>query len=180
MHTDKLLLVDLFSHFTFDQAFDIDVWYPILQEFTFKSEFHPFTRQEAVAILNYQNTVFLSRDRLGVGDIEVLRQLEEKLDSALKLRFPTGAFMRLCGRSPKDGEPLDRSSVYARYKSALKSLVEDEHAPLTANTKLRAIARINWMCVRTGADALSLLLTSERVFADLHDWLLWGKPEQVR
>jgi len=26
---------------------------------------------------------------------------------------------------------------------------------------------------------MSLLLTSERVFADLHDWIKWGEPEQV-
>lgn len=42
---------------------------------------------------------------------------------------------------------------------------------MSANTKLRAIARTSWLQVNTGADAMSLLLTSERVFADLHDWI---------
>lgn len=26
---------------------------------------------------------------------------------------------------------------------------------------------------------MSLLLTSERVFTDLHDWIKWGEPDQV-
>jgi hypothetical protein len=49
----------------------------------------------------------------------------------------------------------------------------------SANVKLRAIGRVSWLHVSSGADVLSLLLTSERVFTDLHDWLQYGEPEQV-
>ena len=57
-----------------------------------------------------------------------------------------------------------------RYNAELKKLL-DAGETMCANTKLRAIARTSWLQVNTGADAMSLLLTSERVFADLHDWI---------
>jgi hypothetical protein len=42
--------------------------------------------------------------------VSTLRALEERLSAALESpEFGgNGAFMRLAGRSPKDGEPLDR------------------------------------------------------------------------
>ena len=87
--------------------------------------------------------------------------------------------MRLCGRSPKDAEPLQREAVFKKYEQELKDLVEKQGAELNAMTKLRAIARVNYLGVPTGKDAMSLLLTSERVFTDLHDWIKWGEPDQV-
>jgi hypothetical protein len=42
-----------------------------------------------------------------------------------------------------------------------------------------AIARTSWLRVTSGADAIQLLLSSERVFTDLQDWLRWGEPEQI-
>ncbi len=87
--------------------------------------------------------------------------------------------MRLCGRSPKDAEPLDRDPVRNKYAAVLKDLIEVRGEPLNANTKLRAIAKVNYLGVRNGKEAMSLLLTSERVFTDLHDWIMWGEPDQV-
>ena len=37
-----------------------------------------------------------------------------------------GAFLRLCGRSPKDGEPLDRNPLRRNYEAQLKRLIEEE------------------------------------------------------
>ena len=150
--------------------FDIDVWYPTLEQFTFPTEFLPLTRPEAVAILHYQDTRFSERKRLTVADVALLRALEVRIDAILKEKFHTGAFLRLCGRSPKEGMPLDRQAVIDRYNAELQKLL-DQGETMCANTKLRAIARTNWLRVGTGADAMSLLLSSERVFADLHDWI---------
>ena len=166
-------------------AFDIDVWYPSLAAFTFATRFLPLSRTEAEAILHYQNARFNQRRNAGFcrEDVLVLHALEARLDAAI--RSPSspfaarGAFMRLCGRSPKDGEPLDRRQVRATYAEELRQLRESG-APDDANTRLRAVSRVNCtLRVRSGAEAMSLLLTSERVFTDLHDWLKWGEPEQV-
>jgi len=42
------------------------------------------------------------------------------------------------------------------------------------------MAQVPLLRVLTGAEAMSLLLSSERVFTDCHDWIMYGEPEQVR
>jgi len=159
--------------------FDIDVYYPKLAPYTFPSEFIPFTRAEAHAIMHYQNLRFGTKGpKLTEADVAVLKQLEERIHDVLVRRFPKGAFLRLSGRSPKDGEPLSRQQVRDKYQHELQQLL-DQGCPKSANTRLRAIGKVNWMKVDSGAAAMSLLLTSERVFADLHDWLKYGEPEQI-
>lgn len=88
--------------------FDIDVWFPTLEQFTFPTEFLPLTRNEAVAILHYQDARFSERLKFSLADVDQLRALEQRIDAVLKAKFPSGAFLRLCGRSPKEGIPLDR------------------------------------------------------------------------
>jgi gamma-glutamylcyclotransferase (GGCT)/AIG2-like uncharacterized protein YtfP len=161
--------------------FDIDVWYPRLEAFTFRSVFEPLTRSEARAIVNYYRTRHrLARDTdLSAADVEQLDQLEDRLDHSIRRSFgQSGAFLRLCGRSPKDAEPLDRAQVRASYSDKLRELLQ-AGASDTSITKLTAIARVSWLRVTSGAEAMSLLLTSERVYADMIDWLQWGEPEQV-
>lgn len=96
--------------------------------------------------------------------------------------------MRLCGRSPKDGDPVDREAVWEEYQALLSSAAaasgpEQAIGPPSdlqlANIKMNIIAKITWLRVRTGRDAMSLLLTSERVFADMVDWMRFGEPEQL-
>lgn len=121
----------------------------------------------------------MGRGAVSSGDLSALNDLEQRLDLEIKTNFPQGAFLRLCGRSPKDGEPLDRTAVRARYAKELDELSAAGMDPTAANTRYRAVLRVPWMQVCTGSEAMSLLLTSERVFADLHDWLKFGEPEQV-
>ena len=79
--------------------------------------------------------------------------------------------MRLCGRSPKDGEPFDRQAVWNDYMRTLQQLTAHTDAAtfdecaVDANTRLRAITHASarsFRC-RSGNDVMSLLLTSERV-----------------
>ncbi|PRP85353.1 hypothetical protein PROFUN_07061 [Planoprotostelium fungivorum] len=160
--------------------FDTDVWYPSLSSVTFKTIFVPLTRPEARAIIAYQNLRYRGKqNQFYTDDVSVLESLEDRLDVAVKDAFPEGAFIRLCGRSPKDGEPFDRQKPWQSYQHALRDLIQHGE-PLTANTKLRAIAQVNDVLkVDSGREVMSLLLTSERVFADLHDWCRWGEPEQI-
>ena len=158
--------------------FDIDVWYPVLQQFTFPTIFRPFTRHEGIAIMHYYQMRFMEKKIFTSFDIEILNNLENDLDILIKKNFANGAFLRLCGRSPKDAEPLEREKLVSKYLGNLAKL-QAEGFPKTSNTKLIAIARTNWMSVCNGREAMSLLLTSERVFTDLHDWIKYGEPEQI-
>ncbi|CAM9864092.1 unnamed protein product, partial [Heterosigma akashiwo] len=158
--------------------YDIDVWYPRIKSHTYRTEFYPLTRAEAEAILHYHNTSWRSLDDLSQEDVAVLRKLEHRLDQLITKKFPLGAFLRLCGRSPKDGEPLDCTWILPSYHKELDRLV-GSGLPLSGNTKLVATSKVQYLKVTCGAEAMSLILTSERVFTDLHDWLKYGEPEQI-
>jgi hypothetical protein len=73
-----------------------------LAKFTFETEFLPLTRPEAIAILSYQETRFSGRKTLKGEHVTLLRSLERRIDAVVKQHFPDGAFLRLCGRSPKE------------------------------------------------------------------------------
>ncbi|CAB9505654.1 AIG2-like family [Seminavis robusta] len=167
-------------------AFDIDVWYPPLAEHTFSTVFLPLKRREAEAIVAYYNATWRSLPHeLTSQAVETLLALEARIDKALIEHFASrGAFLRLCGRSPKDGEPTDpvlRSKIWASYQSTLQTMSQAEQIPVTDdNLRVAAIAKTeSWMKVHSGAHAMSLLLTSERVFSDMIDWLHYGEPEQL-
>lgn len=170
-------------------AYDIDVWYPILKKFTFPSIFLPFRRREAIAIIHYYQTRYIHNSSLSECiltnyDIQILIEFENVIAQILSTNdsncnFSNGSFMRLCGRSPKDSEPLNRSFIREKYNLELQKLVgNDDGKEVGANTKLIAIAHTQWLKINTAEEAMSQLLTSERVFTDLHDWIRYGEPEQ--
>ncbi len=161
-------------------AFDCDVWYPRVREFTFRSHFMPLKRREAAAIVRfYQFANNIAPAQCDASDVDVLRQLQGRLQAALDAHFPGApAFVRMCGRSPKDGDPLRPQAVLDAYTGVREGLVAAGAAD-DVNTRLLAIAHTSVLRVTDGADTLALLLTSERVFSDLRDWLAWGEPEQV-
>lgn len=170
-------------------AFGIDVWYRRLATVTFETEFEPLTRAQGLAIVAFYKTRFNGSRMLTAAHVSVLLDLEIRLDSLLKAHFPAGAFMRLSDRSPKDADPLDKSKIWKEYLQQLDlvrrqaageeikaqgSGSEDE-----GNLKMIAIGRVNFMRVSNGAEAMSLLLTSERVFSDCLDWLEYGEPVMI-
>lgn len=89
-------------------AWDIDVWYPKLKDFTFPSIFLPLKLSEARAIKAFNDVSWRHcQDKLLPQEVETLRQLERDITKTLESweRFTeNGVFMRLCGRSPKDGK----------------------------------------------------------------------------
>lgn len=161
--------------------FDIDVWYPRLRKHTYRTVFLPLTRREAESLMRHYRTAYLGRAELTPNDVQTLSQLESSLDSTIQKHFPrSGAFLRLCGRSPKDGDPADRGAVWREYTRCVDALVANGAPRNDAHTKLRAIGRVNGhFRVASGGDAMSLLCSSERVFTDLNDWMRHGEPEQV-
>lgn len=95
-------------------------------------------RREAQAIVFYyqtRNTIKRERD-FNNEDANVLRftcfknsykrDLENHIHGVVKQKFGTnGAFLRLCGRSPKDAEPLDKNDVFKRYSDELEKLKKE-------------------------------------------------------
>ncbi len=174
-------------------SFDIDVWYPKLKQWSFDSVFIPLKREEAESILAFHDYSWRNCTKiLTERHVEVLKNLEACIDNEIQVIITSqntnnsiedtnksAAFIRLCGRSPKDGEPLHRAEFPKQYAQVLQHLLEVENYPDNANTKMIAISRIQYMKISTGAEAMSLLLTSERVMAEMIDWLKYGEPEQL-
>eukprot|EP01031_Cornospumella_fuschlensis_P030999 gene30999-37465_t len=173
-------------------AFDIDVWYPLLAKFTFRSTFMPLKRVEAEAIRAFHDVSWRHcREALTSAEIQCLKQLEKDIANDLQTHFNNAPVMlRLCGRSPKDGDPLDTQGLQEQYEQHLRRLLQENGQPLAENEpipfqtipiemKLQAINRVSTLKVRNAQEAMSLLLTSERVYADLIDWLKFGEPEQI-
>jgi hypothetical protein len=70
------------------------VWYPRLKKFTFKTKFIPLTRDEAYAIMHHYQT-FLGRPQLTENDVDVLLNLERRIDAEIFLNFHNGAFFEI-------------------------------------------------------------------------------------
>jgi gamma-glutamylcyclotransferase (GGCT)/AIG2-like uncharacterized protein YtfP len=162
-------------------SWDIDVWYPILADYTFKSIFIPLTVKERDAIIRFNDISWknISNDnKLTNYEVEILNDLESDIDKYIKSKFSNGAFIRLCGRSPKDGEPLNTNIVYSQYEKIHSNLIKSGWEN-NIHSKMTAIAKTPYMKVTSGKEAMSLILTSERVYADMRDWKLFGEPEQI-
>lgn len=164
-------------------SFNIDVWYPLLEDLTFKSYFIRIEREEANSMYRYYNKRYLSRGTFTLKDTENLINLEKKIDSFIKGNKnlnEKGAFIRLSGRSPKDGDGYDLKKLYNEYLNNLDNLSKKLNIDKDdGNLKVNAISMTHTLKVNNGKEAMSLLLTSERVHSDMSDWLNNGGKEQI-
>merc|ERR1711998_357104 len=185
-------------------AFDVESWYPLLEDLTFYTHFLPLSPAHARAITAFYGARYNSRQEEFHPEHAVgLRDLRRVLGEVLQRREfkETGAFVRLSSRSPKDGVPFKQVDVRRAYQEALGAITsqEQEGSPgehqsnnqPDENLKMRALSRASasYWRVRSGDDAMSLLLSSERVFVDLNRALIcldgsklneWNEQVSVR
>ena len=166
-----------------NMSVDMDVWYPMLKSITFNSYFIPLNYREAEAIISYH---LFRRDKdndYSVEDTKTLLLLQEKIDHYFNTieDIKKGAMFRLSGRSGKDVEYYDNEKVYNDYLNNLEKLSKkynidknDKNLKYVAMTTL-----MNRFKVYNGKDCLNVLLTSERLFLDMKDWMLHGGREQI-
>ena len=86
--------------------FDIDVWYPLISaNDTARTVFVPLRRCEVKAIVSHyrvwQNIRNASGNALSDEQLQALLGLQKRIEEELKTFGSNGAFLRLCGRSPK-------------------------------------------------------------------------------
>jgi gamma-glutamylcyclotransferase (GGCT)/AIG2-like uncharacterized protein YtfP len=171
-------------------AFDIDIWYPLLKDITMETKFLPLTMQEHFAVVRYYRMRFLQREAFGAyfssADQFVLSNLVRKLEHVMESLSPPenpntepAFFVRLCGRSPKDGEPLNQEAIKLRYFQTLSELGNRGFDVKDSNTQTMAIAFLNHLRIQNGEEALNLLLTSERIYIDLLDAIRCGEFDQL-
>ena len=166
-----------------NMSVDMDVWYPMLKSITFNSYFIPLNYREAEAIISYHLYRRNKDNDYSVEDTKALLLLQEKIDHYFNTieDIKNGAMFRLSGRSGKDVEYYDNEKVYNDYLNNLEKLSKkynidknDKNLEYVAITTL-----MNRFKVYNGKDCLNVLLTSERLFLDMKDWMLHGGREQI-
>jgi hypothetical protein len=174
-------------------------WFDYIKELTFSSTFCTLLPKEARIIVSHWDDLRRLRTRLVVDDaseekiaeaiatllataVVALESLRERLEVAINIEAklsPVGkAFVKLSTRSPKDSKKaLARAEQV--YKARL-SVVEATQGPVDANCRWRILCEetTNAGAVSNAADALELLLDSDRVYEDLEYALRGptGKP----
>ena len=167
-----------------NMSVDMDVWYPMLKSITFKTYFIHIKYCEAEAIINFYNyRVKRQKNAFTSKDTKILIELQNKIDYYFNTYddLKNGAMFRLTGRSGKDMDYYDNKEIYKLYLNNIskisKKLNLDEKEP---NTHYLAITTLmNRFKVACGKDVLNVLLTSQRLFLDMKDWLSHGGKEQI-
>ena len=108
-------------------SWDLDVWYPRLKQFTFKTVFISLTIKERDAILRFNDVSWKNvnpLNKLTNYEVQTLLELEKEIHLRIKENFSENvAFIRLCGRSPKDGEPLHPDQFTQNLKKNTKNFL---------------------------------------------------------
>ena len=167
-----------------NMSVDMDVWYPFLKDITFKTYFIPLKYREVEAIINFSYLRNKNKpDYFTKEDTDVLKNLQKKIDHYFNTidDLKNGAMFRLSGRSGKDLDYYDNKKIIKDYHDNLekncKLLKKDKN---DMNTRYISISTLmNRFKVNNGKDVLNVLLTSDRLFLDLKDWLTHGGREQI-
>ena len=167
-----------------NMSVDMDVWYPMLESITFKTYFIPLKYREAEAIINFNYYRNKSRENYFTKeDTKVLRNLQQKIDDYFNKidDLKNGAMFRLSGRSGKDMDYYDNEKIFKAYQDNLEKVSKELNKDKNdINTQYVSITTLmNRFKVNNGKDVLNVLLTSERLFLDLKDWLTHGGREQI-
>lgn len=139
---------------------NVEQWYPYLKEHTMRTVWIPISMEAARDIVHAAKSKLNDRPKS-------LLQLEADLEDLLQSQFGSeGAFIRTSTRSPKDS-PACRNKSKQHLVEELRECGDD------ANERHVALLRasLQGMKAHTGAEALSLLTTSERVHTDLAEML---------
>ncbi len=136
--------------------FNIDVWYPLVKDITFKSYFIPLEKEEGKIIHKY----YKSKNDITYEDYKILEILEKKIDFTIQNNETlkkNGAFLRLIDRSPKDGDPYGKEKIIVEYKNNIKKLSKEFKKDINdSNLRLIAMDKTHILIIKNGKDALNL------------------------
>ena len=167
-----------------NMSVDMDVWYPMLKSITFKTYFIHIRYCEAEAIINFYNyRIKRQKNAFTSKDTKILLELQNKIDYYFKTYddLKNGAMFRLTGRSGKDMDYYNNEEIYQNFLDNLEKISKKYGKEKTdPNTRYIAITTLmNRFKVNNGKDVINILLTSQRLFLDMKDWLSHGGKEQI-
>lgn len=158
--------------------FMVEDWYDKIQELTPKTYFMKLKEKSARSICkHYRNFFVENKTDFDKEDFSNLRSLEKEIqkiveDQNLGLE---GFFVKLSTRSPKDGKPFHSDKIldsYLNSKDKLKFENPEDKFDVS-NTLLTNIFFYQEFILKcfSAKEAMNLLVTSQRIFADLNMYL---------
>jgi hypothetical protein len=85
----------------YETKFDVEKWYPLIKENTFKSEIFDFSVEEANAFVEFYRKTLNKKDCQKIENYDILVKLEKILDKSIQKMLKnsnsdcTGVFVRL-------------------------------------------------------------------------------------
>lgn len=181
--------------FAYEKLFDLESWYTQFADVTFPSAFVPVSRQEARAILrSYRRVVLKGHGEEEIeqqaaaeqGEEEHQRELgqveqrlqelagraQQAMDDMERSCGSGGFFVRMSSRSPKDsalGCQRMKRLLAEQLRASSVALARGHGPQWHQNSEFIAFFRAQIQALRVchAAEALDLLVQSERVFEDL-------------
>lgn len=156
-------------------AANIENWYSPIQEHTFPTYFIPLTLPRAQAIIDAYRFLNPEDDNpspapLDANTQQVLKEMEDEIDSIIQSKNlkSKGVFIKLSCRSPKDSACIS-PKFKSTYQAKLANFLSEHNNVATQNDKLIMLYQSlgEAMKVTNGAEAFSLLNSSERISSDL-------------
>lgn len=170
-------------------AYDVESWYTLIENLTFKTKFIDITPEEGEAMRSFYAARYTQRkEGFNMGHIQLVKNLVHKINHILTCdnsEFKeNGAFVRLSSRSPKDGSPFEMIEFEKKFQSSLSQIIKEDNdyelflqnqadnfqgiikdhltGDMDANRKMRAfcLASSQTWRVRNGHEAMNLILSS--------------------
>lgn len=102
-------------------------WYPIVKDFTFRTESLELSKDEAMALLRKNKEITMGLDAVDEETNKTIDKLSTKLQDFLEKHFQTKegvkAFIKLSDRSPKDATNLE-SKIEKLYNERVEQIPE--------------------------------------------------------
>ncbi|KAH3760894.1 DNA repair protein RAD51B [Pelomyxa schiedti] len=143
---------------------NVEGWIDVVGDVTFRSVVIPLSRDDAGAILRWQNQPSSSSSS-PVTVEPVIAEMEAKIEAAIRSLKAGAAFVRLSTLSPKDATKFKSKEVCEHLKNSLSTLgplpdlsVSPSLAVIELNRAIYRACRVT-----TGAEAMLMFKRSERV-----------------
>jgi len=160
-----------------DSIADNNKWYHEFSGITFETYFTPFSEEQGRAYVAHYRHRYCHAEVPTSEQVASLRSVEKTLDTLiegiLSRDRKSGAFVRLNTRSPKDAIAINAED----FTTAAKGMSKNDQLKLFFDLTLDSLR------VTNGADAIDLLLSSERIYVDIlqaFDASAEGIPESKR
>jgi hypothetical protein len=151
----------------------VDEWYHKIIQATFRSEFLPLTKAEAIIMINHWKTVTSNSDDSHEIPSE-LQNLSHRIDEIIQGSFNSneGVFVKLSTRSPKDSKTIFRKAIQQfdeRISAKRENDAQLRESSSEDNYRMVVMSEemLNCCAVHNGHEAVTILCDSQRVAEDL-------------